>query len=100
MKHPELKVLHSRYGGPMGRRDTVLSNGVGKYHLYKMTMVGYGSYDSGGAYWGQGNPVFGYMYRAYRQLDEGLEQCFVRAVDRDEAKEEVRKVFKGATFYR
>ncbi len=40
------------------------------------------------------------MYRAYRQLDEGLEQCFVRAVDRDEAKEEVRKVFKGATFYR
>ena len=100
MKHPELKVLHSRYGGLMGRRDTVLSSGVGKYHLYKMTMVGYGSYDSGGAYWGQGNPVFGYMYRAYRQLDEGLEQCFVRAVDRNKAKEEVRKIFKGATFYR
>ncbi len=45
MKHPELKVLHSRYGGIMGRRDTVLSSGVGKYHLYKMTMRGYGAYD-------------------------------------------------------
>ena len=100
MKYPELPLAYSIYGACMGRRDVVLSNGVGKYHLYKMTMVGYGSYDSGGAYWGQGNPVFGYMYRAYRESDEGLEQCFVRAVDRDEAKEEVRKVFKGATFYR
>ena len=100
MKYPELPLAYSIYGACMGRRNTILSNGVGKYHLYKMTMVGYGAYDSGGAYWGQGSPVFGYMYRAYRESDEGLEQCFVRAVDRDEAKEEVRKVFKGATFYR
>ncbi len=58
-----------------------------------------GGYDSGGAYWGLGPN----LYRAYSSEGNGeeIQECFLRAKDREEAKEKIKEHwFPGAKFYR
>lgn len=53
-----------------------------------------GGYDSGGAYWGHGQPLY------WAGSDCGTLDRFFRAATRDQAKAEIRKTYPNATFYR
>jgi len=53
-----------------------------------------GGYDSGGAYWGIGQPLY------WAGSDCGTIDRFFRAATRDQAKAEIRKQYPKATFYR
>lgn len=53
-----------------------------------------GGYDSGGAYWGIGQPLY------WAGSDNGVVDLWFRASDRDEAKAYVRESFRNARFYR
>jgi hypothetical protein len=53
-----------------------------------------GGYDSGGAYWGTGLPI-------YRVADDdGDIEYWIRASDRDDAKATVREKYPNARFFR
>ena len=100
MKYPKLPNVSSARGAPMGRRDTILDPKAPiKFRLYQMPMVDY-CYDTGGAYWGAGSAKTGWMFHAYGDGPSGANEIFMRAFDREDAKEQVRAVFPNATFYR
>ena len=67
-----------------------------KFSVSKMNLDS-GGYDAGGAYWGHPNN----LYRAYSSEGNGeeIQESFLRAKNRKEAKEQVREVFPGAKFY-
>jgi hypothetical protein len=64
-----------------------------KFQLYRVYLNG-GGYDRRGAYWGVGDKLY------YYSDDSGRIDGHVRAHDRAAAKEAVRKLHPGATFYR
>ena len=83
---------YSQYGASMGRPDCINeAETVKKLHLERVRLNS-GGYDPGGAYWGQGAPL-------YVAWGDGQEM-FLRASDREEAKEIAKGVFKHAEFYR
>ena len=59
-------------------------------------------YDSGGAYWGIGAPL--YWYAAYGDeapmFSGPLPEGFIRAPDRDDAKRQIWKLYPEARFFR
>ena len=57
-----------------------------------------GGYDSAGAYWGIGEK----LYRAYSEEGNGeeIQECFMRAENREAAKRYVANRFTGAKFYK
>jgi hypothetical protein len=57
-----------------------------------------GGYDSGGAYWGVGQPLFG--YESAEDGGDDLIQGFIRADDREHAKEQLRAKFPAVKFFR
>ena len=89
-----------KYGAPMGDRgDRGPSDDNYKFHLQRIIFVG-GDYDKAGTYWGGGrdtDPLYGYM--GYDEED-GLVRGFVRAENREQAKEEVKYEYPNARFYR
>ena len=100
MRHPKLPRVTGKYGAPMGRSSTVVDTDIPvKFYLYRMPMVDY-NYDNGGAYWGGGDRIIGWMYHAYGDGPTFRNECFVRAASRAKAKEEVKELFPNATFYR
>lgn len=95
----------AKYGAPMGRSGSSgFTDKRGKYHeltaiegapCFNLVRVPLdsGGYDPGGAYWGLGR-LYGYIgpvsdIRGY-----------VRAKTREEAKAEIRKLYKHARFFR
>ncbi len=96
-----LSNVSSKYGATMGRRDNIPSDihTVGKLHLVRMRMVD-GAYDTGGAYWGCGHPLTGYMYWAYGETETEQVDIFIRAQQRHHAKELIKKQIPQAKFYR
>lgn len=86
----------SMYGSPMGR-TRCLGDGISpcKLHLERIRL-NMGGYDSGGAYWGTGTP----LYVAHGYDDREAIQIFVRASNRQEAKETVQRERKNVSFYR
>ena len=84
-------------GSAMGRRDHIPSDfiTVKKLHLVKLKMSSCGCYDSGGAYWGQGLP----MYWAYGESDTEQAEMFMRAKNRENAKAQALARFPSAKFY-
>lgn len=84
-------------GAYMGRGNVVPDDHdtVRKMRLTRLRMYDY-AYDSGGAYWGQGIP----LYWAYGDSDTEQAECFVRGNTREEAKRLVRETFPNARFYR
>lgn len=80
--------VSSKYGAPMGRRSTSKRDlereqiKPGKLYLQRVRLDS-GGYDSGGAYWGHGEPL-------YVATDHEDVTLFVRGVDRDDAKDAVR----------
>lgn len=95
----KLSVVSSRFGAPMGRRNNIpydIST-ASKLHLVALKFVD-GDYDKGGAYWGYNAGTS--IYWAYGETETEQIDCFIRAKNRKEAKELVRKEIKNAKFYR
>lgn len=101
-----------RYGAPMGRpaKHWDLPEGTHiKLHLVKMRLDS-GGYDSGGAYWGLRIPVNfvrgdGAIVRVTPCLywyydDSGMVSGYIDAVNRAQAKAEIRRVYPLALFWR
>jgi hypothetical protein len=91
----KLSDVNSKYGAPMGRaevREAEASSPV-RFYLSRVPLNS-GGYDSGGAYWGLGRPV----YQA-KQVD-GPDEFFLRAADREDAKAKIIKDYPNASFYR
>lgn len=84
-----------KYGAPMGRQSWNDNHGeyIGKMYLKRIPLNS-GGYDSGGAYWGTGMPLYGYA--AYDDSING----FVRAYNREDAKARVKAKYPGAVFFR
>lgn len=82
MKPPYTENVSSMYGAPMGRRSYNLNNYSGEpLHLRRVPLNQ--GYDTGGAYWGVGNP----LYCAFGHLMDGdIFTHYVRAANREEAK--------------
>jgi hypothetical protein len=98
MRYPKLVKGYSGWrGANMGRRNVVDNANPVMLHLYRMPMSRCGAYDSGGAYWGVGDPKAGWMYHAYD--DDGTVSVFVRAVTREVAKVAILELVEGR-FYR
>lgn len=53
-----------------------------------------GGYDSGGAYWGHGAPLW------HAEAEDGSGESFYRAASRSAAKAAVAEDFPGARFFR
>jgi hypothetical protein len=89
----------SQYGAQMGRQFQT----EGKpecLHLQKLRMVD-GAYDTGGAYWGMGTPIYCAFSPEDTENDIPI-RVFCRAHNREEAKEEILRRLgnKEFTFFR
>lgn len=86
-----------RRGASLGRDDNFHpGNAVDaspKFSLRRLRLNN-GGYDDGGAYWGVGAPLY------WAISDDGEFECFFRASNRENAKEEIRSRCPGARFYR
>jgi hypothetical protein len=85
----------SKYGADMGRSNQTEGTPE-RLHLQRLRFVD-GDYDTGGAYWG-GNSKAGCIYCAFSPEDTENEfpiRVFVRAIDRQEAKEKVLALLSG-----
>lgn len=74
---PALPDVGGRYGAPLGRRSGALDPDSGEITARRVTLDP-GGYDSGGAYWGTGAPL-------WRVIDGDGESAFVRAGSRADA---------------
>lgn len=84
----------------MGRANVIEEPDASiKFSLYQMKMTD-GDYDAQGAYWGCGNRDIGWMYHARGDGPLWMNEMFVRAKTREEAKAAVRLLFENAKFYR
>lgn len=94
-KMPPLAEVSSRFGAPMGRRDTHADDREKPrlFLLARLTWVD-GDYDAGGAYWGSTHGT--HVYRAVSE--DGEAEMFVRAVSREEAEGYVREDYPNASF--
>lgn len=85
-----LRKVDCIYGAPMGRQSCPVS---GKCRLQRMYLPYDNAYDSGGAYWGIGDPL-------YVCEDREGHQYFVRALTRDQVKQLIKLLNPTITFYR
>jgi hypothetical protein len=95
----KLPNASSVYGASMGRRDSHAADRAEVTGRLSLTHVRLnGDYDNGGAYWGGGGLP---LYRvAGDDANEEIE-FFLRANDRDHAKEQIRALgYVNARFYR
>lgn len=83
---PEVPAKH---GAPMGRAENHKPATGAPFRL-QMIDIDSGGYDPGGAYWGIGEPLFFYT--------DGGTEAFIRAPNRERAKERIREWFPTATF--
>lgn len=94
LRNPTPKV-DCRYGAPMGRGDrgAATADETVKVSLRKIRLNS-GGYDSGGAYWGHGQPLY------WAGSDCGTVDTYFRARDRAAARAEILARFPAARFYR
>jgi hypothetical protein len=87
-----LPEVGDRYGAPMGRNTSgfELAPDV-PLNLHRVYLDA-GGYDSGGAYWGRGAPIYTY--------GNGAGWHYLRAADRDAAKAIVRERHGDVRFLR
>lgn len=102
MARIQLSQVSSRFGAPMGRRET---HALGDNDLPFKFRVQYlpfvdGCYDQGGAYWG--SPANLYIARCDTDPTGGdlFIEFFIRASSREQAKKEVLDLYPNARFFR
>jgi len=92
----KLSKAYDQYGAQLGRRsNTSEATALVKMHLQRVPLDS-GGYDSGGAYWGTGAP----LYRAWGDGPTEEQEVFLRAAGRSGAKQEVLFRFPNARFYK
>lgn len=94
----KLPAVNCARGAPMGRADW--DDGAPrdlprKFYLRRINLDS-GGYDSGGAYWGHGAP----LYLAETVGVEGEAVLYLRAATREAAKVEVKGRYPAARFFR
>lgn len=82
----------SKYGASMGRINRTTGKPE-RLHLQRVQFVD-GDYDTGGAYWGGGTPLWCAFSPDNTENDVSI-QVFVRAANRQAAKNEVLKELQG-----
>jgi hypothetical protein len=99
----QLPIVNCQYGAPMGRSDyDDDKTGAPKLHLARVYIDSQG-YDNGGAYWGLGQRLFvawKHSLAGNPPKEGGNVRHFVRAKNRECAKEILRQTFSDARFYR
>lgn len=101
-KGPILPAVNCRYGAPLGRGQShaIDRSAPIRFHLVRVRLNS-GGYDSGGAYWGFGRPLYWASAEEIpAQYDRDYVDRFYRADDRDDAKAQVRAEYPNARFYR
>lgn len=98
-----LPDVSCQYGAPMGRRQASAADSKQpmKFRLSRVYLNS-GGYDRGGAYWGIGTPLYQAEADAPTMYEYGgdVVTMYLRAYDRDDAKDRVRAKYPNATFYR
>lgn len=89
----QLSKVNCTYGAPMGRYGHLHPANEAKVRVSRVRLDR-GGYDSGGAYWGFGEPLY------WVRSDDGEISDFFRARDRDEAKEKILDTAPDLKFYR
>ena len=94
MRNNPTPPVNCRYGAPMGRYTgpKYLDPETGKVSLRRVRLNS-GGYDAGGAYWGQGAPLW------YAEDGDG-NSLFFRAATREAAKAALREQFGNLKFWR
>lgn len=91
----KLEKVDCSRGAPMGRPSHITRpDRAFRMYMVKLPLGDGGAYDSGGAYWGCGDP----LYWAYG--DGNDQEMFVRAKTREDAKRQVLKEFPNIYFTR
>lgn len=91
MPHP-LPAVDARHGAPMGRPSTFPKTETKRFYLSRVR-INQGGYDSGGAYWGIGQPLF-------QACAADGDACFYfRVSDRSAAKNHILEQYPQATFF-
>lgn len=83
-----------RRGASMGRVSHEGDGGPNKRFYLQRVRINSGGYDSGGAYWGIGAPLWRY------ESECGSADGFLRSRDREAAKGAIRAIHVGARFFR
>lgn len=95
MKYNYTKAYSER-GSNIGRSNIFNEpNCIGPFYLQRVPLDR-GAYDPGGAYWGHAE----HLYVAFAEGAEERQEVFVRAWNREEAKDEVKRFFRKAEFWR
>lgn len=98
MRMPKLSDVSSSRGAPMGRSSNITEpDAKMRMNLVRLKWVD-GDYDQGGAYWGNVRGTA--IYWASGIGEDEVQETFVRATSREDAKNQVRDLFHNATFYR
>ena len=82
--------VYSKYGAPMGRANGMID--VDERLYLRRVPINNGGYDSGGAYWGIGAPLY--------CVSDGDDWRYFRARNRDAAKAIIREENPTAKFFR
>ena len=89
----KLSKLNCQYGAPMGRHERLHPANEEKVRLSEVRLDR-GGYDSGGAYWGIGEPLY------WCRSDNGDVSTYIRAWDRETAKEKLLERNPNLKFWR
>ena len=84
-----LPELSCRYGAPMGRVSEIAEFPNQKIFVQHVPLHD-GGYDSGGAYWGEGQPIFWY------HSDDSATSAFIRADSFEEAKSKILNILPSS----
>lgn len=90
---PTLPDVSSRYGAPFGRVEHKPAPDTPRKFYLRRIRINSGGYDSGGAYWGLGAPL-------YWATDDNGAELFFRARNRDAARAHVASQYPQTKFYR
>jgi hypothetical protein len=95
----QLSKVGGAFGAPMGRQGNpqIDPDASTKFSLQRVNLNHQG-YDSGGAYWGTGLPLYWAMEE--NPVEGKPTELFFRAKDREAAKEHIRKLNPNAKFFR
>jgi hypothetical protein len=97
-------AVNCQYGAPMGRRsdhlDGLIIEDTDSRFTLRRVRLDNGGYDSGGAYWGLGQPLYWWSV----EITEGdsCDECsgFMRASNRNAAKASIVALHPKARFFR
>ena len=94
-----LKTVDARYGAPMGRMGAHADTRRPYRFSLRRVRLDAGGYDSGGAYWGHGQPLYWASAVSGDAIAPNVDYFF-RACDRDAARARVLADYPRARFYR